>query len=200
MGWLRLVGSLKSLSHKHTPTHAHYSMWAVQIRVCEQCKHLCVCVCACVWNLLCSQTCALLSYYSGGVFASTITRPHFLTYTLVNNDVSFIPLPLWHFSRLLQLYVSFAKEPYKRDDILQKRPMILHSFIPLPHMHIFSFSHMHMLSLWHTPMCAMTHPYVCRDSCVCVPWLIYMYDMTHIVCVPWLTHTHSHTRTFSHTP
>jgi len=25
----------------------------------------------------------------------------------------------------LKLYVSFAKEPYKRDDILQKRPMIL---------------------------------------------------------------------------
>jgi len=23
------------------------------------------------------------------------------------------------------LYVSFAKEPYKRDDILQKRPIIL---------------------------------------------------------------------------
>jgi len=25
----------------------------------------------------------------------------------------------------LKLYVSFAKEPYKRDNILQKRPMIL---------------------------------------------------------------------------
>jgi len=24
----------------------------------------------------------------------------------------------------LKLYVSFAKEPYKRDDILQKRPII----------------------------------------------------------------------------
>jgi len=27
----------------------------------------------------------------------------------------------------LELYVSFAKEPYKRDDVLQKRPMILRS-------------------------------------------------------------------------
>ena len=27
-------------------------------------------------------------------------------------------------SRLLKLYVSFAKKPYKRDDILQKRPII----------------------------------------------------------------------------
>ena len=27
--------------------------------------------------------------------------------------------------RSLKLWVSFAKEPYKRDDILQKRPIIL---------------------------------------------------------------------------
>jgi len=29
----------------------------------------------------------------------------------------------------LKLYVSFAKEPYKRDDILQKRPIILKSLL-----------------------------------------------------------------------
>jgi len=29
----------------------------------------------------------------------------------------------------LRLYVSFAKEPYKRDDILQKRPIILRSLL-----------------------------------------------------------------------
>jgi len=29
----------------------------------------------------------------------------------------------------LKLYVSFAKEPYKRDYILQKRPMILRSLL-----------------------------------------------------------------------
>jgi len=29
-----------------------------------------------------------------------------------------------HFE-ILKLYVSFAKEPYKRDDILQERPIIL---------------------------------------------------------------------------
>ena len=31
----------------------------------------------------------------------------------------------------LNFCVSFAKEPYKRDDILQKRPMILRSH-PIP--------------------------------------------------------------------
>ena len=29
----------------------------------------------------------------------------------------------------VNLYVSFAKEPYKRDDILQKRPIILRSLL-----------------------------------------------------------------------
>jgi len=29
----------------------------------------------------------------------------------------------------LKLYVSFAKEPYKRDDILEKRPIILRSLL-----------------------------------------------------------------------
>jgi len=29
----------------------------------------------------------------------------------------------------LKLYVSFAKEPYKRDYILQKRPVILRSLL-----------------------------------------------------------------------
>jgi len=32
-------------------------------------------------------------------------------------------------SRLLKIYVSCAKEPYKRDYILQKRPIILRSLL-----------------------------------------------------------------------
>ena len=40
----------------------------------------------------------------------------------------------------LKLQVSFAKEPYKRDDILQKRPMITRSVLieapPYPDVHI----------------------------------------------------------------
>jgi len=32
-------------------------------------------------------------------------------------------------SRLLQFKVSFAKEPYTRGDILQKRPVILRSLL-----------------------------------------------------------------------
>ena len=32
-------------------------------------------------------------------------------------------------SRLLKIYVSFAKEPYKKDDILQKRPVTSRSLL-----------------------------------------------------------------------
>jgi len=41
-------------------------------------------------------------------------------------------------SRLFKLYVSFAKEPHKRDDILQKRPVILRSLLVVatPQQHI----------------------------------------------------------------
>jgi len=31
----------------------------------------------------------------------------------------------------IKLYVSFAKKPYKRDDILRKRPMILSILLPV---------------------------------------------------------------------
>ena len=37
----------------------------------------------------------------------------------------------------LKLYVSFAKEPYKRDNILQKRPIIFRSLliVATPYVH-----------------------------------------------------------------
>ena len=45
----------------------------------------------------------------------------------------------------LKLRVSFAKEPYKRDDILQKRPIILRSLLivatPYVYMYMSSSSH-----------------------------------------------------------
>jgi len=37
----------------------------------------------------------------------------------------------------IKLYVSFAKEPYKRDDILQKRPIILRSLLTIATPYVF---------------------------------------------------------------
>jgi len=61
---------------------------------------------------------------------------------------------VWHDIRLvgfLKLQVSFAKESYKRDYILQKRPIILHG----------KYSH------------------VRHDTFTCVTWHVHMCDMTH---------------------
>ena len=46
-------------------------------------------------------------------------------------------------SRLLKLKRLFAKEPYKRDDILQKRPIIFRSLLSVatPYVHILHMLH-----------------------------------------------------------
>jgi len=41
----------------------------------------------------------------------------------------------------LKLYVSFAKEPYKKDYILQKRPIIFRSLLIVATPYIFTYSH-----------------------------------------------------------
>ena len=41
----------------------------------------------------------------------------------------------------LKLCVSFAKEPYKKDDILQKRPMILRSLLIVATQYAKTWSH-----------------------------------------------------------
>ena len=92
----------------------------------------------------------------------------------------------------LKLYVSFAKEPYKRDYILQKRPAILRSLliVATPYrcqqletsecMHVYMyvfFSSISVIRLIH--MCDMTHGYVWHDSLICLTRLTHMCDMTH---------------------
>ena len=80
-------------------------------------------------------------------------------------------------SRLLEITVSLAKEPYKRDYILEKRPMILRSLlIPTPYdqfchpnvknsniritFNIFT----HLIS-WHAYKWVMSHIQFSHDRC-----------------------------------
>ena len=69
----------------------------------------------------------------------------------------------------LKLYVSFAKEPYKRNDILHKRPIILSSLliVAAPY-HVYTYI-----------------PYICIKSYVCsiftyVYTYVYTYMYIHI--------------------
>jgi len=93
-------------------------------------------------------------------------------------------------------YVFLAKEPCKRDDILQKRPMILRSLliVTTPYQRLDSFVntweyidmshtfiHPHELSrneLRH--MCDMTHSCVRHDTSTCATWRHDMYDLATI--------------------
>ena len=111
--------------------------------------------------------------------------------------------------------VTSCKEPYKRDYILQKSPIIVRSLLIVATMCDVT-SHTQMSQIvyqfvaflcvtWLIWLCEMTCLYVwheemtrsCvwKDSFICVPWLIHMRDMTHsyvwhdsIMCVEWRIH------------
>jgi len=106
----------------------------------------------------------------------------------------------------LKLQVSFAKEPYKRDDILQKRPIILRSLLMVatPYLSGYRRKRLHISPKkkkiqtpytcvpWCIHTCDENHSYVWRDSFICVTWLVDMFDVTHsyvwrdsLICVTW---------------
>jgi len=99
----------------------------------------------------------------------------------------------------LKLQVSFAKEAYKRDDILQKRPIILRSH-PI-------YIYMRWIRSWYTRHawmlceCCVNAAWiaVCRDTCMSVPhiWMSHVANkeeshiqMSHIY--PWGTSRRHH--------
>jgi len=93
----------------------------------------------------------------------------------------------------LKLQVSFVKEPYKRDYILQKRPIILRSLliIATPYHDSCVSVDVAEAEAGTIDLCAMSHSYVCHDAFMCVPWCIHMCAMAHscvchdsIMCVP----------------
>jgi len=88
----------------------------------------------------------------------------------------------------LKSYVSFAKEPYKRDDILQKRPMILRSLLIVATSYVFTMYdyayvcvctvvcvYLYFISRGY--MCMIVYnmySYVCTVACMCIHVHVYM--------------------------
>jgi len=105
-----------------------------------------------------------------------------------------------------KLQVSFAKEPYKRDDILRKRPMILRSLliVATPYRshitrtqtrhHLPSHTHMDTnTSSTHTLAHAHVHTHIPNTHPTVIP------QYHHIVAVLSISLTHTHTLTRTHT-
>jgi len=77
----------------------------------------------------------------------------------------------------LKLQVSFAKEPYKRDDILQQRPIILRSLL--------------IVATPYKDICAYIHIYICISickwrpfTCECCSKYICIYTHIHMyICI-----------------
>jgi len=63
----------------------------------------------------------------------------------------------------LKLYVSFAKEPHKKDEIVQKRPIILRSLLIVA-----TPSQFRWCIVAKGAFCACVCVYVCVSVCMCV--------------------------------
>ena len=78
--------------------------------MCFLCVHVYQCVCVCVRACVCVSV-----LICKGVYKEDTPREGTMGWLRLVGS--------------LKLQVSFAKEPYKRDDILQKRPIILRSLL-----------------------------------------------------------------------
>ena len=91
-----------------------------------------------------------------------------------------------------KLYISFAKEPYKRDYILQKRPLILHmtlrgeGYAMRPHTHVLA---KRTIGVYTKVMCFVSK---LRPTQKTYKKNTYAHTHTH-------THTHTHIQTHTHT-
>ena len=94
----------------------------------------------------------------------------------------------------LKFQISFAKEPCKRDDILQKKPMILRSLliVATPYTHTFIQTNTRINRY---TQCVLKCVCVCARARVCVC----VCDVCAYVCILAFTHAHTHTHTRTHT-
>jgi len=87
-------------------------------------------------------------------------------------------------------YVTFAKELYERDYILEKRPINLRRLVIVATPYVTRDTFICVTR--HSHVCDMTHPCVPHDSFICVTWLIHRCHATH----PYVRHDSSISETW----
>jgi len=91
-------------------------------------------------------------------------------------------------SRLLKITGLFCKTAYKRDYILQKRPVILRSLLVVATPY----------HTWFIHLCDVTHSCVCRDVFMCA--MEHPHVWTHMnICIYMCIYIHTHICTCIHT-
>jgi len=90
-------------------------------------------------------------------------------------------------------YVSFAKEPYKRDDILQKRPIILRRLLIVATPYLLEKTYIHTQKYKQTHACTHTHTHTHTHAHAHAHTHTHTHTRTHTY-----TQTHSHTHTLTH--
>jgi len=76
----------------------------------------------------------------------------------------------------LKLQVCFAKEPYKRDNILQKRPMISRSLLIEATPYTYMYTNMYVYK--HIPDISMKHD-ICIHICIRI-YVLYIYICLYV--------------------
>ena len=98
----------------------------VSVWMCE-----CVCVCVCIYACVCARACECACACVCVCVCVLLQTPRALLQTprALLQTHTCTCMGWLHVAGSFKLQVSFATEPYKRDNILQKRPIILWSLL-----------------------------------------------------------------------
>jgi len=186
---------------------AHYRLTLVCtcacVRVCVcvcvcMCLCVCVCVCVCEWIFMCVCVCVCSRSVSVTLFLVLfLSLPHNFPLSLYLSRWTHVNMEFWgHVMGWLRLVgslkalLSFAKEPYKRDYILQKGPIILRSLtiVATPYLHatprfeclLYIWMTCESCRMWTSHVayeCVMSH---ISDMSRRIQWSLHLYVFTYI--------------------
>ena len=164
--------TLAATSTSSTWGHLSFSIWHVPFKCVTWLVHVCAMTHLYAWHNTCSNKHIINKGPPSLLNVTRLVHMCDTTHSYVWHD-SFTCIHRYVMGWLrlvgsIRWQVCFAKEPYKRDYILQKRPMIASILLTVANRTsaATSASSTHNYNVWHV-------------SFTCVPWLIHTSDITH---------------------